>query len=108
MKKMQRHICGLCLLMTLLIPACVSLEQAAPPVAMLGLPLNGSKVIAIARRREIYITRCAKCHSVEPVKSYTPAEWKKIMPVMVEKTKLSPEDDVDVRAYVTAVLGHRD
>ena len=90
--------------MTLLISACVSLEQAAPPVEILGLPLSGSRFISMTRGRDIYITRCAKCHSVEPIKKFSPSEWEQIMPKMVEKTKLTSSDDALVRGYVSAVL----
>lgn len=93
------------LIASILLAGCVSLEQAAPPVALLGLPTTGSKRTDLEKGRDIYITRCAKCHSVEPVKKYTTSEWERIMPVMVEKTKLTPDDNALVCAYVSAVLG---
>jgi hypothetical protein len=63
--------------------ACVSLEQAAPPVE----------------------TRCATCHSVEPVRKYSRAHWEReILPEMAEETNLSASDAAAVRAYVLAVL----
>lgn len=95
---------GLPLIATLLIAGCVSLEQAAPSVSMLRLPDSGTKLASLQKGRVIYITRCAKCHSVEPVKKYSSAEWESIMPKMVVKTKLTTADDALVRAYVSAVL----
>lgn len=97
---------GLSLLIVLLAAGCVSLEVAAPPAASLGLSGSGNKLARMEKGRDIYITRCAKCHSVEPVKKYTPSEWGKIMPEMSMKTKLTSSEDAIVRAYISAVLGH--
>ena len=55
--------------------------------------------------REIYITKCAKCHSVEPVTRYPLAQWEhEILPEMNEETNLNAEEAAAVRAYVLAVL----
>lgn len=81
--------------------ACVSLEQAAPPADQLA---GGADFSRLQQGREIYITRCAKCHSVEPVKKYSLHEWEKIVPEMAEKTHLSPSETEAVRAYVIRVL----
>ena len=55
--------------------------------------------------REIYITKCAKCHSVEPVTKYPLAQWEyDILPEMNEETNLDAEEAAAVRAYVLAVL----
>ncbi len=88
----------------LLVTGCVSLEQAAPPVAMLGLTTTTSKLASLEQGRNIYITRCAKCHSVEPVQKYSLARWKEILPEMSIKSKLGQQDAIAVSAYVMAVL----
>ncbi len=105
---MHPRLLSICLplIATLLIAGCVSLEQAAPPVAMLGLPEFGTQLASLQKGRVIYITRCAKCHSVEPVKKYTRSDWDNILPKMAVKTKLTTADDALVRAYVLAVLSH--
>ena len=83
--------------------ACVSLEQAAPPVET--LPARATSAGQLRLGREIYVTRCATCHSVEPVRKYSRAHWEReILPEMAEETNLSASDAAAVRAYVLAVL----
>lgn len=84
---------------------CVSLEQAAPPVAL--LPNSTSHQVQLSQGRDIYVTRCAKCHSVEPVAKYSRAKWEvEILPEMVEKAKLTASETEVVKAYVLAVLAN--
>jgi len=91
------------LAITGMMTACVSLEQAAPPVALLPTA-NGMASAKLALGRELYITKCAKCHSVEPVKDYSATEWSKIMPEMAEKSKLNAAETEAVTDYVAAAL----
>jgi cytochrome c553 len=88
-------------LAVLAIAGCVSLEQAAPPVETFA---GGGNHSALQGGREIYITRCAKCHAVEPVTKYSAQEWQKIMPEMAEKAHLNLTDTQQVTAYVYKVL----
>jgi mono/diheme cytochrome c family protein len=85
--------------------SCVSLEQAAPLVETLPLRLRAGTSAQLAHGRELYITKCAKCHSVEPVRKYPLAQWEhEILPEMNEETKLTPQESAAVRAYVLTVL----
>ncbi len=80
--------------------ASLNLEVVAPsPTAAASSPLT--------RGRQLYVTTCAKCHAPEPVTKYSAAEWHRIMPEMVEETKLSPADASAVTAYVHWVLARR-
>ena len=93
------------LLATLSASACLTLEQAAPPVDTLNRQGVHSSPSQLALGRDIYITKCAKCHSVEPVHQYPEGEWvHKILPEMNEETKLNTEEAAAVKAYVLAVL----
>ena len=79
--------------MLLLMTGCASLnlDNIAPPA-----PASPQ----LERGRVIYITKCAACHAPEPVRKYSAAEWEKIIPDMVEETKLSASDSAAVVAYV--------
>lgn len=93
---------------------CVSLDTAAPaPATVLasprvprpGLPDKAPADSAtLALGRDLYVGRCAKCHAVEPVRDYSPAEWATLMPDMAERTKLTAAETAAVTAYVHAVL----
>lgn len=85
--------------------SCVSLEQAAPPVAMLAPAMVNKNSARLSLGRDIYVTRCAKCHSVEPVTKYSRAKWENdILPEMAEETNLTASEAEAVKAYVLAVL----
>ena len=85
------------LLACAVLPACVSLDTAAPPVE----PGPSGQ---LAEGRAIYVGQCAKCHAVEAVLQYSAAEWATIMPDMVERTKLNAAGSAAVTAYVERVL----
>lgn len=90
------------LLAALVLAGCASMDLtlvAPPPPAQEG----GGELL---RGRQIYVTRCAKCHAPEPVKKYSPAEWQTIMPEMAEETNLSSADSAAVMAYVQWALKH--
>lgn len=85
--------------------ACVSLEQAAPPVEALPMQVRTGPSSQLLLGRELYITKCAKCHSVEPVTKYPLEQWEhEILPEMNEETNLNAEEAAAVRAYVLTVL----
>ncbi len=86
--------------------SCVSLEQAAPPVAMLPASACSGPVGQLEHGREIYLTKCAKCHRVEPILHFPREKWvHEILPEMSEETKLNADETAAVRAYVMSVLG---
>jgi len=85
--------------------ACVSLEQAAPLPKTLPAAMRVGTPSQLALGREIYVTKCAACHSVEPVRKYSLAQWEHdILPEMAEETNLNEHDTAAVRAYVVSVL----
>ena len=87
-----------------LLNSCVSLETAAPPVATLRSS-NLHSSAQLESGRQIYVGKCTKCHSAEPIRNYPLAEWiDDIMPEMSEKSKLTGEENASVLAYVQAVL----
>ncbi|MFZ4766810.1 MAG: hypothetical protein ACOYMN_17805 [Roseimicrobium sp.] len=85
--------------------SCVSLEQAAPHAETLPQRAHVGTLSQISHGRVLYVTKCAKCHSVEPVKKYSTVRWEEqILPEMAEETKLTHEECAAVRAYVLTVL----
>jgi hypothetical protein len=83
--------------------SCGTLSTMAPPVEQLAAGSRGPAG-ALALGRDLYIGRCAKCHSVEPVLKYTAAEWAVIIPDMAERTKLNAAEEAALKDYVDAVL----
>lgn len=85
--------------------SCITLEQAAPLVETLPAHARLGSASQLAHGRDIYITKCAKCHSVEPVHKYPREQWEReILPEMEEETNLDAAEAAAVRAYVLSVL----
>lgn len=90
---------------SLLAASCVTLEQAAPPVKTLSLSADTGATDQLEEGRALYVTTCARCHSVVPVHKYPLTVWdEKVFPEMTRKAKLHPEELAALRAYVQGVL----
>ena len=86
-----------------LFSGCMTLEEMAPPV--------GDEFQRIAARhrvdvttlefgREIYLSECVRCHSVEPIGRYSAERWREILPRMSLETKLDERQTDAVETYV--------
>ena len=84
----------------LVLSGCQSLEQIAPPVAVVTARPSGH----LALGRDLYLTKCTKCHSPEPILRYSASEWETIAAEMAVETKLTDNETAAVRDYVMAVL----
>lgn len=83
-----------------------SVNQLAPPVDQ--ITVDPANVGEYQHGREIYITRCARCHEVKPVGAYAAQDWAtRIMPKMAARAKLTPEEQETVLAYVLAARESR-
>jgi len=84
---------------------CMSLERMAPPVddelTSVGAR-QGAAADALARGRAIYLSKCVKCHTVEPIDRYSIAKWQKVLPDMSEESKLTPPQRDELWAYILA------
>ncbi len=65
----------------------------------MGVPVEN-----LERGRTIYITKCARCHSPEPVAAYSEAKWRETLPRMSGQSMLTPQETADVRDYVLLTL----
>ena len=89
------------LVAALLLPACRSVEQKAPPVAGLRPP----DLDQCEEGRRLYLTACIECHRPRDVRSRTITEWRaEVLPRMARKAHLQPHQEAAVLAYLSAVL----
>ena len=56
--------------------------------------------------KEIFSTRCTKCHEAKVIDNYSRAQWDKILPKMAGKANLSAEEAALVHAYVYWEIEH--
>jgi hypothetical protein len=93
---------GILLAAAILVPACMSLEQIAPPVATLAAPPE--RTSALEQGRLIYLQTCSRCHAAPHILEYTPAEWGTILPDMFDESDLTGPRRRLVTDYVTLVM----
>ena len=101
---LQLFIRAILLIAVMACAACVTLEQAAPPIELLAGAAGAGEHAKLVLGRDLYITRCAKCHTVEPVTKYSLEHWQNVMPEMAGKSHLTATETDAVMAYVLKVL----
>jgi mono/diheme cytochrome c family protein len=88
---------------SLLMAGCQMGSGLSPAIMEAGVRtgLGGEQIKA---GYHIYNGRCIACHSPEPVGRYSREEWSGIIPDMAKRSKLTPAETAQLRAYVTAAL----
>lgn len=92
--------------LALMVGACMSLNEVAPPVdqALLqGSGPRGADPQLLTSGREVYLGRCIGCHNPEPIGRYSVEEWRKILPRMAEEAELDHQEKLSLEAYVFTV-----
>ncbi len=93
---------GTFLILTL--TSCLTVEQMAPPVTT-EFSRSGANVVSLAaleRGREVYISDCTRCHSVEPINRYSVDRWRSIIDRMGPESKLDESRTDALRNYILA------
>ena len=99
---LPKTLCLLAVGLLTSLPSCVSLEQAAPPIATLTKAGSDSR---LPLGRSLYLGKCAKCHRPETITDFSREQWvTDILPTMNEKAKLSPSEIAALNSYIFAVL----
>lgn len=87
-----------------LFSGCMTLEQMVPPVGedfLVVAAQRGMEQTTLELGREIYLSDCVKCHSVEPIGRYSADHWREILPRMSREAELDDQRSAAVDAYVT-------
>lgn len=82
----------------------MALTEIAPPVVPTMTDSNNDAHF-LSCGRELYLTRCARCHVAPAVRKYSQAEWAYWLPEMSRLSKLNNLQESELRAYVMAVIG---
>lgn len=76
-------------------------SKVAPSIQDLQVTEN---VALISEGRNLYITKCSKCHNALRISRYSELQWNEILPGMTKKSKFSVEETKAVTAYIQVVL----
>ena len=83
--------------------AAMSTQQAAPSVTPALIDAGNARGLApadIKRGREIFVGRCAECHTLQPPVGRTEAQWREVLPRMARRARLDADEARAVEAYV--------
>jgi hypothetical protein len=83
------------------VSSCMEIHKVAPSVQDLSVKEN---VLQLTQGRNLYITRCTKCHNALRITRYSKQQWEETLPIMTKKSKFTPEETRAVSAYIQAVL----
>ena len=83
---------------------CLTIEQMAPPVGpeFSTMGMNGVTRAVLERGREVYLSDCTRCHSVEPIDRYSVDRWRAIIERMGPESKLDESRAAALEAYILA------
>lgn len=95
---------------TCALTGCLTVEQMAPTVGpkFSSIAMSGTTRAALERGREVYLSDCARCHSIEPIDRYSTARWRSVIERMAPLSKLDESGTASLQAYILAahkVLG---
>jgi hypothetical protein len=95
-------IVGVTGLLLLVLPACMTTKQMAPPIETTFIDHAGKSadLEQLRRGRTLYVTNCTKCHTVEPINRYSMRRWHRTMIDMTEESKMTETQEKDVMAYI--------
>jgi mono/diheme cytochrome c family protein len=72
--------------------------QTSPPVA--PAPLIPNKPSQEESGKNIYTSKCSKCHAAKNIGAYTYDQWEGILKSMIPKAKLTADEENLVVAYI--------
>ena len=75
--------------------------KVAPSVLSLGVTDNLEQ---LEHGRDLYVTRCTKCHNALRITRYSKSQWEETLPEMTFKSKFTPQQIQAVTAYIETVL----
>jgi hypothetical protein len=100
----RRRCLGGAAVVTFALTGCLTIEEMAPPVgapfALVGMSSDARA--NLERGREVYISDCARCHSIEPVDRYSVTHWCDIIERMSPQAGLDDAGKAALRAYLIA------
>ena len=93
-----------CVAIAFSIGGCLTIEQMAPPVGpeFSTMGMNGVTRAVLERGREVYLSDCTRCHSVEPIDRYSVDRWRAIIERMGPESKLDESRAAALEAYILA------
>jgi cytochrome c5 len=80
-----------------------AVSETAEGSATATAPAGSSKMDSFtAAGKNIYISKCGRCHALKAITDYSKQQWIPIMDRMAEKAKLSDTEKTEVLVYVQA------
>ena len=78
----------------------VTVTETKTPVEIHTEAAQKTESPQIAEGKNIYTTKCTRCHSPKPVERWTVKQWVPILDNMAQKARLDANEKANVAAYV--------
>jgi hypothetical protein len=75
-------------------------KKAAPTTAVPAAAAPDAALVEAGKN--VYATKCTKCHAAKVVENYTAEKWVGILAAMIPKAKLDDTETAQVTAFVNA------
>ncbi len=96
---------GLAVAAALALGGCLASGAGVPPVSaelLARVEPAGLDAAALQRGRDLYVGKCARCHTALPIDAYGAEAWPGILARMGPLTPLDGPEQQDLAAYVYA------
>ena len=60
----------------------------------------GTTVPALEQARDLYVSRCSRCHALKVPEQYPAARWPDLIGRMEHKAKLTPEETAEITRFL--------
>lgn len=99
-----RRLLAVALCLSATLAGCLTIEEMAPPVGpeWLSAATGGATCAVLEKGRQVYLTDCTRCHSVEPIDRYSRGHWRIIIERMGPQSKLDVSRTEALQAYILA------
>ena len=84
------------------VPIITERKTAPPKIINSQYPPNETVAPDTITGKQVFISRCGRCHGLPERKQFNPDRWDDILSVMFPRARLNNEEALHVRAYVLA------
>jgi len=81
------------------VPVITERKTAPPKIAVSVYPPDPAIVADTLVGKEVFVTRCGRCHELPKPEQFTFHRWNEILTTMVPKARLTAEQSAHITAY---------
>ncbi len=79
-------------------------SKVAPHIQDLKVIENTENFALLSEGRNLYVTKCTKCHNALRISRYSKLQWEETLPDMTKRSKFNLHETKAITAYIQVVL----